>query len=68
MRRSDFDITDTIRTTDPIEVGDAVIRLFHGLFPHGNPRPARPGPHRSFLVCGAGLRGSAGADLTRDAL
>ena len=39
MRRSDFDITDTIRTTDPIEVGDAVIALFHGLFPRGNARP-----------------------------
>jgi len=39
MRRSDFDVTDTIRTTDPIEVGDATIKIFHGLFPEGNARP-----------------------------
>ncbi len=41
MRRSDFDITDTIRTTDSIEVGDAIVKLFHGLFPHGNARPLK---------------------------
>lgn len=39
MRRSDFDITDKIRTTDPIEVCDRVLGLFHGLFPDGNTRP-----------------------------
>lgn len=39
MRRSDFDITDKVRTTDPIEVGDQVIDLFRGLFPDANARP-----------------------------
>jgi hypothetical protein len=39
MRRSDFDITDRIRTTDPIEVGDEVIRLYRGLYPRGKVRP-----------------------------
>lgn len=33
MRRSDFDITDKIRTTDPVAVGNEVMRLFHGLYP-----------------------------------
>jgi hypothetical protein len=41
MRRSDFDITDTIRTTDPIEVCDEVLRLFLGLYPGGNLRPMK---------------------------
>lgn len=39
MRRSDFDITDRIRTTDAIEVSDQVVRLFRGLFADGNARP-----------------------------
>ena len=39
MRRSDFDITDKIRTTDPIEVGDEVTRLYRGLYPGGKSRP-----------------------------
>ena len=38
MRRSDFDITDRIRTTDAIDVCDAVVRLFRDLFPKGNSR------------------------------
>ena len=32
IRRSDFDVTDRIRTTDPIEVGDEVMRLFLDLY------------------------------------
>ena len=39
MRRSDFDITDRIRTTDPIDVGDEVLRLYLGLYPGGEVRP-----------------------------
>lgn len=39
MRRSDFDITDKIRTTDPIEVCDKAVEFFKKLFPQGNPRP-----------------------------
>ncbi len=39
MRRSDFDITDKIRTTDPIEVCDQAVSLFRVLFPDGNARP-----------------------------
>ncbi len=38
MRRSDFDITDKIRTTDAIEVCDEVVRLFRGLYRHGDAR------------------------------
>ena len=33
MRRCDFDITGKIRTTDPMEVGKEVLRLFAGLYP-----------------------------------
>jgi hypothetical protein len=33
VRRSDYDITDTIRTTDPVEVGAEVVRLHLGLYP-----------------------------------
>jgi len=32
-RRSDFDVTDRIRTTSPVEVGSEVMRLFLGLYP-----------------------------------
>ena len=39
MRRSDFDVTDKIRTTDPIEVGDEVMRLYRGLYSGGTSRP-----------------------------
>lgn len=41
MRRSDYDITDKIRTTDPIEVSDHVASLFNGLYPDANSRPMR---------------------------
>lgn len=41
MRRSDFDITDKIRTTDPIKVCDHVTGLFSKLYPDGNSRPMR---------------------------
>ena len=33
MRRSEFDVTDKICTTDPVTVGNEVMRLFHGLYP-----------------------------------
>jgi len=33
MRRSDYDITDKIRTTDPVAVGGEVMRLYLGLYP-----------------------------------
>lgn len=33
VRRSDYDITDTIRTTDPVEVGVEVMRLYRALYP-----------------------------------
>lgn len=32
MRRSDFDVIDKVRTTDPIEVGDEVMRLYLDLY------------------------------------
>ncbi len=33
MRRSDFDVTDKICTTNPVEVGNEVTRLFLNLYP-----------------------------------
>ena len=33
MRRSDHDVTNSIRTTEPDVVGEEVIRLFKGLYP-----------------------------------
>lgn len=39
MRRSDFDITDRIRVTDPIEVGDEVLRLYRALYRDARTRP-----------------------------
>jgi hypothetical protein len=39
MRRSDFDVTDKIRTTDPTEVGDEVMRLYRGLYAGRKSRP-----------------------------
>ena len=36
-RRSEFDVTDQIRTTDPVEVGKEVLRLFAGLYPGDTP-------------------------------
>ncbi len=43
MRRSDFDITDKVRTTDPIDVLDQVLLLFRKLFPDGSPRALERG-------------------------
>jgi hypothetical protein len=64
MRRSDFDITDKIRTTDPIEVGDEVRRIFLGLYPSGKFGPIRRafddlslmyhGKHRDYHPCDTG--------------
>lgn len=39
MRRSDFDVTGSIRTTDPIEVCDEVVRLFRGIYRPGDVQP-----------------------------
>ena len=41
MRRSDFDVTDKIRTTDPIEVGDEVMHLYRGLYGGRESRPIK---------------------------
>jgi hypothetical protein len=38
MRRSDYDITDSIRTTDPDEVCAEVVRLFRALYRRADPR------------------------------
>jgi hypothetical protein len=38
MRAADFDITESIRTTDPIAVGAEVVRLYRGLYPEASPR------------------------------
>ena len=53
MRRSDHDVTDSIRTTDPVAVGAEVVRLFKGLY--GN-APAQP-LARAFADAAALYRG-----------
>jgi len=60
--RSEFDVTDKIRTTDPIEVGNEVTRLFFELYPEdwSAPRIERAfhdmrllyeGKHPDYLPC-----------------
>ncbi len=39
MRRSDYDVTDSIRTTGPAEVGSEVRSIFERLFPSVSPEP-----------------------------
>jgi hypothetical protein len=41
MRRNDHDVINAVRTTDPVAVGDEVIRLFKGLFDGGANRPLK---------------------------
>jgi hypothetical protein len=61
MRRSDYDVADTVRTTDPVTVGIEVIRVCKRLFPEA-PAPALErafadtgrlyrGEHRDYLPC-----------------
>src|SRR3954462_3127994 len=38
MRRNDYDVTDSIRTTDPQAVGSEVFRIYRGLY-NGTPVP-----------------------------
>jgi len=38
MPRNDYDVSDSIRTTDPAAVGAEVIRLYCKLFPRASPR------------------------------
>ena len=61
MRRSDFDVTDTICTTDPVTVGNEVMRLFHDLYQgEQSPQVERAfkdmellyqGKHRDYHAC-----------------
>jgi hypothetical protein len=53
MRRSDHDVTNSIRTTDPVAVGAEVVRLFNGLY---GPAPAQP-LERAFADAAALYRG-----------
>jgi len=39
MRRSDYDVTDSIRTTGPTEVGSEVRQIFEHLYPSAASRP-----------------------------
>jgi hypothetical protein len=39
MRRNDYDVTDSICTTDPVAVGAEVSRIFKGLFPAAAAEP-----------------------------
>jgi hypothetical protein len=48
MQRNDYDVTDSIRTTDPAAVGAEVIRLYCKLFPQASPR----GLERAFADIG----------------
>jgi len=38
MRRNDYDVTDSIKTTDPAEVGFEVGQIFERLYPSASPR------------------------------
>src|SRR3954463_5361911 len=38
MRRNDYDVTDSIRTTDPEAVANEVVRIYRGLY-NGTPVP-----------------------------
>src|SRR5262245_12032856 len=53
MRRSDYDVTDSIRTTDPDAVGAEVLRIYRGLY-NGQPVPEleRAFPHTGALYAG----------------
>ena len=53
MRRSDHDVTDSIRTTDPAAVGAEVVRIFNGLY---DGAPAQP-LERAFADAAAFYRG-----------
>jgi hypothetical protein len=53
MRRSDYDVTDSIRTTDPAAVGAEVVRIYRSLY-NGTPVPEleRAFPHHADLYAG----------------
>src|SRR5258708_12864565 len=45
MQRNDYDVSDSIRTTDPTAVGPEVLRLYSKLFsPPNPPAPEPPSP------------------------
>src|SRR4051812_8780674 len=39
MRRSDYDVTDSIRTTGPVEVGTKVREIFERIYPSDSSKP-----------------------------
>lgn len=39
IHRNDYDVTNSVQTTDAAAVGAEVIRLYRGLFPHASERP-----------------------------
>jgi hypothetical protein len=53
MRRSDYDVSDAVQTTDPVAVGAEVIRLARRLFPDA----AAPALERAFGDAGRMYRG-----------
>ena len=54
MRRSDYDVTDSIRTTGPTEVGSEVRQIFEHLYPSAASQPiARAFADLTDLYCGA---------------
>ena len=62
MRRNDFDVTDLIRTTDPVEVGNEVVQIFERLYPGAGLRTLR----RAFEDITAFYGGASGAYLPCD--
>jgi hypothetical protein len=53
MRRNDYDVTDSVRTTDPAAVSAEVIRIYHGLYD----RAAASELERAFSATAALYRG-----------
>ena len=62
MRRNDHDVTDSIRTTDPTEVGREVLRLFRDLYGRSRATPLE----RAFRDIGGLYRGEHPAYLPCD--
>lgn len=54
MRRSDYDVTDKIRTTDPVAVCDEVLRLYRSLYAGRDSRPIKRAFRDMALMFGGG--------------
>ena len=64
FRRNNFDVTNTVNVTDPISVGDAIVKIFLDLFPGANSDRLRHainhvsllyrGEHPDYAACDTG--------------